>query len=240
AKIATMIEEAAPPLNHVDNHLPDGTDPIVLPGDIDTGQIIKWDGTKFDGIDAPAVGVAEHGIQHQPDGDDPIVTSDDMSPGPILTWNGEKFVGMAVPAAGAYPSPISINPSAFLPVTDTVDYICDGKLIKPRESLDGLDLYASVHLPHAVTVTKVTLFAYRDDDEACLDLVLRQVHPLGTVHDMCIIEADWTDGDNNASNETISYPIIDNTAYSYSLYICMEPNDNINDVQFMRAQIDFS
>lgn len=57
AKIATMIEEAAPPLEHVFNHEPDGSDPIVLPGDISEDQILTWNGTKFVGMDAPAVGL---------------------------------------------------------------------------------------------------------------------------------------------------------------------------------------
>lgn len=56
AKIATMIETAAPPLEHVENHLPDGSDPIVLPGDIEDDQNLTWNGTKFVGSDAPEAG----------------------------------------------------------------------------------------------------------------------------------------------------------------------------------------
>lgn len=57
AKIALMIEGAAPPLEHKENHEPDGSDPLVLPGDISSDQIIKWNGTKFVGSAAPSGGL---------------------------------------------------------------------------------------------------------------------------------------------------------------------------------------
>lgn len=57
AKIATMIEEAAPPLAHKENHEPPGSDPLILPDDISSGQIIKWNGTKFIGVDEPSAGM---------------------------------------------------------------------------------------------------------------------------------------------------------------------------------------
>ncbi|MBA7603959.1 hypothetical protein ES703_11077 [subsurface metagenome] len=58
AKIATMIEEAAPPLEHIINHLPGGSDPLILPDDISAGQIIQWNGEKFIGIAEPTGGIA--------------------------------------------------------------------------------------------------------------------------------------------------------------------------------------
>lgn len=58
ARIAEMITGAAPPLEHIVNHLPPGSDPLVLPGDISTDQIIKWNGTKFIGVALPAAGAA--------------------------------------------------------------------------------------------------------------------------------------------------------------------------------------
>lgn len=57
AKIALMIEGAAPPLEHKENHEPDGSDPLILPGDIEDNQIIKWNGAKFVGSAAPAGGL---------------------------------------------------------------------------------------------------------------------------------------------------------------------------------------
>lgn len=57
AKIADMIEGSAPPLNHIANHRPSGSDPLVLDTDIEDNQIVKWNGTKFIGAAAPAAGV---------------------------------------------------------------------------------------------------------------------------------------------------------------------------------------
>jgi len=59
AKIASMIEGSAPPLEHAPWHEPDGSDPIILPADIIAGQIVKWTGIKFIGIDAPTGGIPD-------------------------------------------------------------------------------------------------------------------------------------------------------------------------------------
>ena len=56
AKIADMIEGSAPPLEHITNHLPPGSDPLVLPGDISDDQILQWNGTKFVGTAAAGNG----------------------------------------------------------------------------------------------------------------------------------------------------------------------------------------
>ena len=55
AKIAEMITGSAPPLEHKENHEPDGSDPLILPDDISSDQLIKWNGSKFVGA-APAAG----------------------------------------------------------------------------------------------------------------------------------------------------------------------------------------
>ncbi len=57
AKIAEMIEGSAPPLNHIENHLPPGSDPLILPEDIEGGQLVWWDGAKFAGTAPPPSGI---------------------------------------------------------------------------------------------------------------------------------------------------------------------------------------
>lgn len=49
AKIADMISSEAAPIDHVADHLPDGSDPIVAPGDISDNEFLQWNGTKFVG-----------------------------------------------------------------------------------------------------------------------------------------------------------------------------------------------
>ena len=58
ARIAEMIEGSAPPLEHAANHIPGGSDEIVLTADISAGQIVQWNGTKFIGIATPSGGIA--------------------------------------------------------------------------------------------------------------------------------------------------------------------------------------
>jgi len=52
AKIADMISGAAPPLVHGAGHKPSGSDPLVAPADISTGQAVGWNGTKYLGVAA--------------------------------------------------------------------------------------------------------------------------------------------------------------------------------------------
>lgn len=195
AKIATMIETAAPPLEHVENHFPDGSDPIVLPDDIGEGQ--------------------------------------------ILTWNGAKFVGSDAPAAVGYPSPISIHPSAFLPERDTVDYQRTPANLWKLTTLGSAMFYAPVILPHGSTITKLTLFGYRDDSEAYLDLYLGRITNAGSNYEMALISADWTNGSGSGYDDTILYSTIDNSSYSYYLKCVINPNDHVDDVILISAQIDF-
>lgn len=66
-----MIEEAAPPLEHYENHEPDGSDPIVLPGDISSDQNLQWNGEKFVGADPAGNGgypspISIHPLQFKP------------------------------------------------------------------------------------------------------------------------------------------------------------------------------
>lgn len=58
AKIAEMIVGYAPPTLHIANHLPAGSDPLILPGDISAGQFVRWNGTKFIGASPPTAGIA--------------------------------------------------------------------------------------------------------------------------------------------------------------------------------------
>lgn len=196
AKIADMIEGAAPPLEHVTNHLPPGSDPLVLPGDISENQILKWNGTKFVGSDAPA-------------------------------GNG-------------YTSPMSIPPSAFFPEFDTVDFQLSESHLRKLSTFDSAYFYAPVILPHGATITKVTLFGYRQDNNAYLDLFLNRVTNTAGSYQMALIYAEWTDGNGSAYDDTISDATIDNNSNSYHLKCKIQCNDHFDDVKLIRVQIDFS
>lgn len=196
ARIADMIEGAAPPLEHFENHEPDGSDPIVLPGDI----------------------------------------TDDQN----LQWNGTKFVGAAAGAGGDSFSPLSINPLQFHPLDDTVDYYCHGGELRRRAALGYGTYYAPVVLPNNVTVTKLTLYAYRDDVNATLNIRLYRVTHSGTSVSMANVTASWTNGDGTAFDDSIDYAGIETETYSYFIYCYIDPNDDVDDVKLTGVKIEFS
>ena len=196
AKIATMIEEAAPPLEHYANHEPDGSDPLVLPGDISQNQ--------------------------------------------ILQWNGEKFVGMDAPAGAAELSPISIHPLQFKPVNDQTDFYCDQSGLRRRTDLGYGLFYAPVIFPNNVTVTKLTLYAYRDDSGADINIRLYRCTHSGANVSMCNVTADWTNGDGSKYDDSIDYAGIETETYSYALYSYIDPNDDVDDVKLTGVKIDFT
>lgn len=57
AKIAEMIEGFAPPLDHKDNHLPDGSDPLFPANGGASGKILRWTGSAFEWIAEPTGGI---------------------------------------------------------------------------------------------------------------------------------------------------------------------------------------
>lgn len=196
AKIAEMIEGAAPPLEHKENHLPDGSDALF-----------------------PANGAAS---------------------GKILRWTGSAFEWISEPAGAPSISPISVPPAAFQPTDDQTDYKVDHRRLLRRTSLTIGYFYAPVFFPHGATVTGVTLFAYRDDYDAAVEIQLhRGAHQEGG-NVLCGVGANWGDGFGSRFSDNIVYPQVDNSLYSYCLYCKISPNDSVNDVRFIHAQIDFT
>lgn len=57
AKIADMISGAAPPLEHKDNHLPDGLDALFPDNGAASGKILRWTDSAFEWIAAPTPGI---------------------------------------------------------------------------------------------------------------------------------------------------------------------------------------
>lgn len=196
AKIADMITGAAPPLNHVSNHLPDGSDPIVLPGDI----------------------------------------SDDE----VLQWNGTKFVGTAAPADGAFPSPISIHATHFNPVDDSVDYYCNLAGLRRRSDVAQGLFYSPIDLPHGVTVTKLTLFAYLNHADTKCWVTMYRISNAGVFNSMAAVFGEWVTGDSSGYDDSISYAVIDNVNYSYGMYTTIVPYSVVESAILRRIMIDFT
>ena len=196
AKIADMITGSAPPLNHVANHEPDGSDPLVLPGDIDPGEFVGW--------------------------------------------NGTKFIGAAAGGNGGFPSPITIHPAQFIAPDDTIDYSCSLAGLQKRTEISSQVYYAPVNLPHGVSVTKLTVFAYLNHVDTKCWVTLYRVSNVGGVTGMAAVFGEWVDGDNSEYDDSISEPVIDNVNYSYGLNCVLDPYNVGSSAILRRIIIDFT
>ena len=147
-----------------------------------------------------------------------------------------------MPHTGNFPpklSPLSIPAAAFVPYNDIYDFTIDHTQIFNRTSLEIHLYYAPVILPHGATVSKVTLYGYRNDALAAMTLILYRVDPTESVAEMAMLMADWTLGAGSIYDDTIDYATIDNENYQYILEVGLDPNDDISDVRFFGAKIEF-
>ena len=127
-----------------------------------------------------------------------------------------------------------------MPYLDTQDFYYDPSELRNRAALGGQTFGAPVLLPQAANVTKVTLFGYRNDALADLELRLYRTSNTGTSELMAEIIADWTTGYSSGYDDTITNPQIDNKNYQYVLTLALVPNDDVLDVRLVKAQIDWN
>ena len=139
-----------------------------------------------------------------------------------------------------YPKPLPIGPSAFDPDLDTHDYERANAFLRNRAALTQQEFHAQVVLPEGVTVTKVTLFGYRID--ALASMFARLVHQdrVGNEVIMSTLTVDWSDGYGSVEDTSITDPTINNGAYDYVLYLAIDPNDDVTEVMFTGALIDWN
>jgi hypothetical protein len=137
-------------------------------------------------------------------------------------------------------SPISIPGAAFMPKLDTYNWMIDDLYMKNRAALTSQEFFAPVLLPNGATITVLTLYGYREDALSNLQLYLRRITHVATHTILASCVADWTDGYGNISDSTINTPIVNNTDYGYVLELHLEPNDNVDDIWFICAKINFT
>ena len=139
-----------------------------------------------------------------------------------------------------YPKPLAIPPSAFVPNLDTQDWNIRDGYVGNRAALTQQNYFAPVYLPDGVTVNKLTLHGYRDDADAVMTLGLHRNNREGGLETLASVTADWITGYSSKSDEAIDYPVIDNENYDYSLELILDPNDDVLDVRFAGALIDWN
>lgn len=178
----------------------------------------------------------------------PVRLSTEAAGAGMIEKNEVRMVGV-LPSQGAdpipvsgmlYPSPISFPPAGFSPRFDTYDWQIMATVIKNRAILTAQYFYSAVFLPHGVTVTKFTLYAYRDDVLSEIDIALYRIDRVtGTVL-MAHAVANWSDGYGSRYDDIITSAVIDNVNYSYLISLHINPNNSVDDVGYTGGKIDFT
>lgn len=135
---------------------------------------------------------------------------------------------------------VAICPADFTPGQEDYDWIQSYNQLHNRTSLTLQTFSAPVILPNGVTISKITLYGYRDDAEAEMSIRLYRNDPLGSSDLMAEVVADWTSGSSSGYDDTISYATIDNVNYTYGLILRLDPNDAVSDVNFTGVKIELA
>jgi len=138
-----------------------------------------------------------------------------------------------------FPKPLTISPGAFVPELDTNDWSIDEYALKNRAVFTRQYFHAGVILPHGATVTRMTLYGYRDDVNSSMELTLWRSNRQGVVDRVGYAMGNFTGGYGNISDVDIDNPVIDNINYTYSLHFSMNPNDSVEDCYLTGVVIDW-
>ena len=144
-----------------------------------------------------------------------------------------KLAGKADKVGG--PTTIVVGSSAFVPANTGVTYSIDAGIGSIFNVSAPLCFDAQVDLPNGSTVTALRLDAF---DNAAADFTLTMVaDPFGSAPStgMASTASSGTPGVVTASDSTITGPLIDSTAHSYSLRLCMGVG-----LIFYDARIDYT
>lgn len=136
--------------------------------------------------------------------------------------------------------PIMVAPAAFQPRYDTYDYDVTYVALHNRTSLTVQGYVAPVYLPHGKTVSELKLYGFRDDGSAAMYLALIRSNMAGGNVTIADVSADWTNDYGSHEDQSITSGLINNDTYNYALYLELNPNNNVNDVQFTGAKISFA
>jgi len=165
------------------------------------------------------------------------------APALILTHKGDAsahHVKYTDAESRALLSPLSVPPGAFSSYLDTQDFTNTLSVLQNRVSLLAQYFITPVFFPNAVTITKLTLYGYRDDAASLLCINLYRIHHLGGSVIMATVTSNWTTGWSSLYDDSITNPVIDNDLYSYGLDVALNPNDSVDDVKLSGVKIEFT
>lgn len=115
-----------------------------------------------------------------------------------------------------------------------------GTSLLNKNSLDNKSYYAPVHLPQGSTVIKFVIYYTRNDILAIGSCELYRSNWSGVREAMSDI-GNWNlTGMVSQYDDIIANGLIDNSGYHYLLELQLDPNDDVMDIFFLRALIEFS
>ena len=138
------------------------------------------------------------------------------------------------------PKPLSIPPGAFVPKSGTQDSEITNDDIVNSQLITAEKFYAPVLLPHRATVTKLTLYGFKNTSGGYVTLTLLRGDRQGTSTVMATCSITLTTGYQSAEDDTINDPEIDNENYEYGLQVEQDADAVVTDNRFTGAKIDWN
>jgi hypothetical protein len=144
------------------------------------------------------------------------------------------------PGIGFEPTGYVSVPAAAFVSWDSTEATLIGNFLQ-NDDTTAVDFFAGVQLPHGATVTNVTFYWYDFDASLYMDFTLCRLIPTTTVrYVMASGSSSGSSGYGISIDTSISYPDIDNSQYSYLLYVYIPPNTPTSNLRFRYATIGFA
>jgi hypothetical protein len=144
------------------------------------------------------------------------------------------------PGIGFEPTGYVSVPGAAFVSWDSTEATLIGNFLQ-NDDTTAVDFFAGVQLPHGATVTNVTFYWYDFNASLNMDFTLCRLVPTTTVrYVMASGSSSGSSGYGITIDTSISYPDIDNSQYSYLLYVYIPPNTPTSNLRFRYATIGFA
>ena len=147
---------------------------------------------------------------------------------------GEPGIGFALTGY------ISIPASAFVPTNPDQDLVQISTNLRNLDASRTLFFYGAVQLPHGVTVTNVTFYWHDANAGLDFDCALWRIRGDGSIDGMSYALSSGSAGAGSTVDTTIDFAEIDNSQYSYVVYVPIPANSPVNSLQLIFVTIGFT
>lgn len=154
----------------------------------------------------------------------------------LYEW-AQRLVEQLAPIYTA--SPIAVSPAAFVPSQDNQDWFISWLKVANSANLTSQYFYAPVFFPNGCTITKLTLYGFRNDAAAVMTLSLSRNDRENASSTLASVTADWTTDYSSGEDTSIANAVVDNETYTYAVRLNLNPNDSTGDIWLTGAEIAF-